>query len=168
MVGEDFLDEFLGRLLVSLWQLLEGLVGWCEDGVVGCGAVQCLDQVWVLIDELCQFGCVLAASNELVDGLVWGMMPVSVVGSLVMWWTMVRRLVVRVVKDIDILNGRYGRINPGLCVKLHHRVMAFESRLCLLSDLRGSVDGIVDGILGERTGIFECLFNAGPNGIDIS
>ena len=62
-------------------------------------------------------------------------MPMSVVGSLVMWWIMVRRLVVRVVKDIDILNRRYGRVNPGLGIELHHRVMAFESRLCLLRDL---------------------------------
>jgi hypothetical protein len=48
-----------------LWDLLEGLVGGGEDGVVCLRAVEELDDVVVLIDQLRELGGVFALIDEL-------------------------------------------------------------------------------------------------------
>lgn len=47
MVSEDLLNQFLGRLLVSLGDLLECLVGGCKDGIVGSGACDMSKLAWL-------------------------------------------------------------------------------------------------------------------------
>jgi hypothetical protein len=65
MVQENALQGFLGWLLVVLGNLLKSLVGGGEDGVVCLGAVEELDEVVVLVDELCKLRGVFAFIDEL-------------------------------------------------------------------------------------------------------
>jgi hypothetical protein len=65
VVQQYVLQVLLGRLLVVFGDLLESLVCGGEDGVVGLGAVEGLDEVIVFIDELRKLGSVLALVNEL-------------------------------------------------------------------------------------------------------
>lgn len=48
-----------------VWDLLEGLIRGGKDGVVGLGTVKKLDEVVVLVDQLCKLGGVLALTDEL-------------------------------------------------------------------------------------------------------
>lgn len=48
-----------------LRNLLKRFIRGGEDGVVGLGAVQCLDDVIVLVNELCKLGSILALVDEL-------------------------------------------------------------------------------------------------------
>lgn len=59
VVGEDLMDQLLGRLLAVLRNFLESLVDGSEDSVVGSRPIQNLDQVWVLVDEFRELGGVL-------------------------------------------------------------------------------------------------------------
>jgi hypothetical protein len=165
VVGKDLLDQFLGRFLVTLWDLLKCLVCWCEDGIVGCCAIQCLDQIGILIDELSKLRGVLAAGDELVDGLVWLVMWVA-------WVVSVTRLLVRFLvvasKDVDVFDSINSRIEPSLHIEFHHRGVAFEGRLSCLACVGGSVNCIVQSILGECYCILELLLDAGPDVVDIA
>lgn len=167
MVGEDLLNDFLGRLM-TMGDFLERFIGWCKDSVVCSGAVQDLHEVWVLVDELCEFGRVLAASDELVDSLIRLVVTMSMARSVMFGWPMVGRLMMRMIEDIDILHCPLGRIKPSLSIKLGHRGIALESRLCLLSCLGSGIDGIVDCILTECNTVFEGLFDAGPDIFDVA
>ena len=53
-----------------LRDLLKCLVRWCKHSVVRKCAVQDLNQVWELVDELGKFGGVFRARNELVNSQV--------------------------------------------------------------------------------------------------
>lgn len=48
-----------------LWDLLESFICGSENGVVGLCAVQELDEVVILVDELCKFCGVLALADKL-------------------------------------------------------------------------------------------------------
>ena len=65
MVEKNALQDFLGRFLAVVWDLLECLIRGGKDGVVGLGAIKELDEVVVLVDELCKLGSVLALADEL-------------------------------------------------------------------------------------------------------
>lgn len=65
MVEKDALQEFLGWLLSVVWDLLKCLVSGCEDGVIGLGSIEKLDEVIVLVNELCKLGSVFALADEL-------------------------------------------------------------------------------------------------------
>jgi hypothetical protein len=167
MVGENLLDDLLRRLVVFR-DLLESFICWSKDRVICSSSVQDVYQVWVFIDELCQLRGVLAASNELVDGLVWlvgwTVAVVRVMRLMRSVWLV--RFVVGSFEDIDVRHGREWHcwFEPSLHIELRHGHMAFESRLGILA----SIDGVVDGILGKCYGILESLFNSGPGFFSIA
>ena len=75
MVPQHGLDELLAGLLVAVvGQVGEGGIDGHEQRVVGLGAVQQLDDVVVLVDQLGEVGRVLALLDQLVDGVVGGVM----------------------------------------------------------------------------------------------
>lgn len=65
VVEENFLEILLGGLVAVVGDLLEGFVGWGEDGVVGLCAVEDFDQVVVFVDKRCELRGVLALVDEL-------------------------------------------------------------------------------------------------------
>lgn len=69
--------------------LCKCFVGRCEDSIVGCCAVQSLNQIWVLVDELREHGGIFASCNELVDSQV--RLAVAVVTMLRVFWFIVRK-----------------------------------------------------------------------------
>jgi len=56
---QTYLELLLGWLWSVVWNLLKSRVGWSKDGVVCLGAVQSLDEVWVVIKKLSELGGVL-------------------------------------------------------------------------------------------------------------
>ena len=71
VVGQDGLEELLGRLRCVLRDLGEGLVRWGKDRqITGRCSVEDLDQVIVLADQLCELRGVLGPGNELIDSLL--------------------------------------------------------------------------------------------------
>lgn len=52
MVAQNFLQQLLRWLVVVLRNLLESTVGRCEQSEVGLSTVECLDDVWVLVNPL--------------------------------------------------------------------------------------------------------------------
>jgi len=93
VVAQNLLEKLLGRLGSVFWDLLESTVGGCEQGEVGLGAVECLDNVWEFINPLSQLSGVVGGGDELVDshvGLVverramvrWSV----VVATSMVWW----------------------------------------------------------------------------------
>lgn len=63
VICEHLLDQLLRRLLPVVRELLESLVGWCEDGEVGGRSIQDVNQIGILVDELGQFGGILGAGD---------------------------------------------------------------------------------------------------------
>ena len=88
MVQKDILEDLFRGVLSVIRNLLKSFVGRSKDSVVGLGTVESLNQVVVLVDQLCKLGSVFA----LIDELIY-----SPVGSVVaiMRSPMVRRAVVR-------------------------------------------------------------------------
>lgn len=159
MILKDLLDELLRRLMVAVvWNLLERLVGGCKDGVVGGSAIQSLDQIWVLVNELCKLGGILAAGDELVDCQVW--LAVVAVVAVTRWVLGVVRLFVWVVLnvEVDILDIGGGRIEPAVDVPFHHGVWTLKYRLCFLA--RG-IDRRVKGIGRVGNGLVKGLMDRG-------
>lgn len=72
VVFEDLLDDFLGRLVSVLGDLLEGLVDGDEDGDVALGAVQQVDDVGEVVDEGGELLGEVGGLDGLVDGQVRG------------------------------------------------------------------------------------------------
>lgn len=70
MIFKPFQDEFLGRLGVML-ELLERCIDRDKDGVVGLGAVEMIDNLVELPDDLGKDAGVFILGDELVDGMVW-------------------------------------------------------------------------------------------------
>ena len=161
VVGEEFMDQLLGRLLAVLRDLLESLVGGSEDSVVGGRPIQNLNQVWVFVDEFRELGGVLRASDQLIDSLIW--LVVRVVAMRWMFWVL--RLVgflVWVIEhliDIEIFDSLNGRVEPSLGIERHHRIVAFKLCRSLLAGIGGSIDGVVECIL-------EGVFDFGPSFLD--
>lgn len=172
VVGEQLLDELLARLRVVLGDLRERLVGGGEDGVVGRRAVQDRDQIRVLVDEARQLGGVLAPGNQLVERLVG--LAVAVMRLAVLGRPVVRRrmgLVVWVIEDVVAIFGlrdRRSRVDPRSSIEFGHRAVALERALGLLGRLGRSIDGMVDGVLAKRNAVFEGLFHAGPDVLDVA
>lgn len=112
MVGEDFLDEFFGWLLVSLGDLLKRLVGRSKECIVCSCSIQSFNKVWILVDEFGKLGSVLALGDELVNGQV-GL--VVIVVAVMRWTTVVRRPVMRMLwllEDVDTIWGFHGSVEP--------------------------------------------------------
>lgn len=63
MVLQDCLDDLLARLLMRSRKMLEGLIRWRKTGVVGLRAVEQLDQVVELVNDLGKPRCELAAGD---------------------------------------------------------------------------------------------------------
>lgn len=97
MVQQDVLEDFLGWLAAVLRNLLERFVCWCENGVIGLSAVERLDKIIVLIDQLCKLSCVLALANELIDSPIWLVVVwvMRVMRLAVVWRSLMRRVVWR-------------------------------------------------------------------------
>ena len=127
VVGQDLLQVFLGWLGCMLGNLLERIVGGCEDSEVGSSAVEKLDDVLVLIDQGCELSSVLALGNEFVDGQVG----------------LVRMAMVAVVTQVLNLYG--GGVDPGFGIE-----GGLEALLAnFLAGLLGVVNGLVEGSLGS-------------------
>jgi hypothetical protein len=105
VIFQDLLDNFIRWLLAfMMWDLLECLVGWDKECVIGLGSIQLFDQVRKLVDELSKLGSVLAVIDELIDGVIWFVVTMMTVMG-VLW------LSVRAVEEIKInflLNGISG------------------------------------------------------------
>ena len=70
----------------------------------------------------------------------------------------------RSVEDIHILlHGGDRGVKPLLTIEGRHRRITLERRLGPLSTVGGSINGIVDGILGECNHILEAIFDATPS-----
>ena len=93
MVQQDVLQDFLGRLVVMLGNLLKGLVCGGKDCVVGLGAVKRLHNVVELIDPLCKLCSVFALVDELVDRAVRLLVVWRVVRSAMVWRSVMRRMI---------------------------------------------------------------------------
>jgi hypothetical protein len=123
VVEEDVLEDFLGGLLVVLGNLLEGRVGGGEDGVVCLCAVERLDEVGVLVDELGELGGVVALVDELnvvsrlmvlvlrlaylVQCPVGLAIMARMMGSAVVWRAVMRWVVVVLIEvDDTVVEGR--------------------------------------------------------------
>lgn len=52
MVRQDCLDDLLARLLMIFRETLESIIRWRKYGVVGLCAVEQLDKVFKLVDDL--------------------------------------------------------------------------------------------------------------------
>jgi len=139
--------------------LLKRLIDWCEDGEVRGCAIEQLHQVVVVIDKLGELGGVLAAGDELVDGLIW--LPV-----VRMAWAM-RRMMGRMMRMVpnsgfvDLLGEVVGGIQPAL------RVESFKWRrrqaLHLVEDILGCGNGFVQSIFAKDNALVITLFDVGKD-----
>lgn len=98
VVSKDLADGLLVGLGSILRDLAEGVVCRSEDSEVGLGAVENLDELLILADQLSKLGGVLGLADELVDGVVWLAVVRRVVRATVARASVVRRTVVRVVR----------------------------------------------------------------------
>lgn len=142
MVQQQSLDEVVARLLVVLGDVLEGGVEGHEEGVVaGVGAVEQLDHVRVVVDNLGELSRVLAVADDLVDGLLGELVLVAAVEAR-------RHLVPLSLYGIGgVLEARLGRVE-GL-------VPGGRERLLAVLDLlppRGVMGILMAGLRDVREG----------------
>jgi hypothetical protein len=71
VIGQQLLEELLWWLSVMLWDLLERSICWCEDSEIGNRAIEEVNEIIKLVDELSQLGGVFALCNELIYSQVW-------------------------------------------------------------------------------------------------
>lgn len=148
VVGEDCLQEFFGWFGCVLGDLGEGVVGRCEDSIVGGGAVQGFYEVRVVGDEGGELCCVLRGGDQLVDGLVGFAMVGWVLGLAVMG------SVEEVVRwDWDFVDVEMG-------------LLVVKDVLGFLANGNSGVESEIDGLVKCRLNVFhdavKLVFEAAP------
>ena len=171
VIQEYLPDQLLRRLLAMLRDLLESAVCRSKDRVVSSGAVEDVDQLLIIGNQLRELGRVLALADQLVDGLVRLVAVVSMMGLvwfLVLWRATMRRLPVgRPVMwwTVERFSEWRGRFKPALSIEaglVDGFVSCFGGFGCpgkgivqcgialLLHTVEGILDGIKDIILGWK------------------
>jgi len=156
VIGEQLLEELLGRLGSVLGDLLECAIRGCKDSVVCFGAIEKVDEIWELVDSCGELGSVLALCNELVDGHVRLAVVRRVVWTTSIGSASVRRASVgRSVEEVELVVCRF------------EPCFACESILKLLTILRGGVQCVVNSflklVLHGVCGMLESLFKIFPD-----
>lgn len=119
---------------------LKGLVSRGKESVVGLGAVQSIDKVGVIVDELSQLGRVLGLGDQLIYSQVGLVAMVRwVVRGLMMGWPMVRWFIM-------------GRLM---------RVLGFMRVLVVIE----SAHSVLSGTLEPRPSIERSIIDAATQGI---
>lgn len=153
MIAKHIPNELLGRLGCMLRDFGECIIRRCKESMSCIGTVKQFDQFLVLIDILCQFGCVLAALDEFVDCLGWW----TVVGRLVMRRSMGAFLVFLVRVDIVLIVIVVIDTGTGQpCVGIVNSAGVILERLGIrnakyISFLGPVIPGAVQGVFESRT-----------------
>ena len=165
VVSKDGLKLFLGWLWCVLRDLLESAVGGSEDSVIGLGAVQSLNQVRVVVQELSKLGGVLGLGDELVDGLVRFAVLRRVVWSLS--WVM-RRMslmgIVGVVRAVRVVvtfieEIKCSRVNLALSPRLGVKGLVGHAGADFVGETESLVEGTLSLALGRPGVLSDSLSN---------
>jgi hypothetical protein len=116
VILEQRLDKLLAGLLVMLVVLgnvIKGLVDGHEECEVGLGAVEGLDNVWVLADQLVELGGVVAEADEVVDGLIREVMVTALDAKIALVNSLIKvgaELVLDILSGVDHLLKARGEV----------------------------------------------------------